>query len=167
MYDMQCLKFHTKCQDPVFCCERVSCFIVKLCPCVSRLAFQFLPLCVFPSIQCLTCPSSLHLYLIHLLVCQYVVFVLPHVFVSSFHVLPWCHPVFPTSAIPRVSLWFVSVFMFLEFSFDLYFAFVLHILKALFRCYFVFSPWDVFFVFFWGGWVVSFSFCERHSPFVP
>lgn len=58
-------------------------------------------LCVFPSFQCfsvpfpLTCPfpASLHLCLIPSLECLYIVFVLPRVFISSFRVLLWCHPV--------------------------------------------------------------------------
>ena len=73
----------------------ISCFILKPCPCVSLLAFQGL-LCVFPS-QCfsvhyLTCPfpTSLTSPVPDPLdsVSVYIVFVLPHVFVSSFSDVP-------------------------------------------------------------------------------
>ena len=53
-----CLKYLLRleiilgCHDPGFCCF-ISCFILKPCPCVSLLAFQF-PLCV--SLRYLTCP---------------------------------------------------------------------------------------------------------------
>lgn len=136
----KCVKISHKCQDPVFCCSRVCCFIVKMLPSCVPSCFSVPPSLCFS----LTCPSpaSLHLYLIHSLF-QYVVFVLNRVFGTSFRVFPWCRPVFPTSTISCVSLWYVSVFMLLESSFDLYSAFVLHILEALFCCYFVFCPWDL------------------------
>ena len=61
---------------------------------VLSVTFQFLPLCDFPSFQCFsapfTCPfpAAHQVYLSPLLVCLYVVFVLPHVFVCSFRFRP-------------------------------------------------------------------------------
>ena len=37
-------------------CSLISCFILKLCPHVPHVAFQFLPLCDFPSFQCFFVP---------------------------------------------------------------------------------------------------------------
>lgn len=90
----------------ISCCSWISCFILLLYPHVSRLAFHF----PYPSFSCLISPAphpltSMSVYSLcpPSCLCQF-----PSVFV---HVLRWCHPV-------------------LEFSFDLSFAFVLHILGA-------------------------------------
>ena len=76
---------------------------------VSSLAFQFL-LFIFPSLQCFSVPSVacgffFHLFLIRSLVCRYKVFVLPHVFISSFRLL------LSPSMFIRVRLCCLSVFL--------------------------------------------------------
>ena len=102
----------------------------------SSLTVVFPPSCVFTflSLAC-TFPD----------VSLYIVFVLPHVFVSLHCVHP-CSPamgsVFPSASAPvspSVFLWSVSFLLFHEFSFDLYFEIVQHFVEALFRCYLLLS----------------------------
>ena len=90
-----------------------------------------LPSLTFPS------PSSLHLHLIPSSVRVNIVFVLPHVFVSSFRLPPWCHsaftcvhlrryPVFPSRVLSSVSECLPVVcfcFLFLMFFFFICFFF--------------------------------------------
>ena len=96
---------HCVCHDPGSCCSCVSCFILTLYPCVcvwrfvpSSLWFSLLPVFSF------TCPfpSSPQLYLISLFMCLYIVFVLPHDFVSSICVRP-CFSHDATLCFPPVS----------------------------------------------------------------
>ena len=146
LYYIFCI-FRSKLSLSHFLCSCISCFIVKLCPHVSTSCFYVPPSMIFPPSSvfpflCFICPfpASLHLYLIPSLVCLYIVFVLPHIFVSLFRLSPWCHPVFPIHVMSSgVCPWYVSVVLFLVVLIDLYFAFVCILFQPLLLllCFFV------------------------------
>lgn len=47
----KCVKISHKCQDPVFCCSRVSCFIVKMLPSCVPSCFSVPPSVFFPHLS--------------------------------------------------------------------------------------------------------------------
>ena len=118
-------------------CSWIFVFYFDKCPQLSTLAFQLL-LCVFPSqyvsLNSLTCPfpSSLHLFLIPLLV---------SLFVPSWSAFSCIATLQSAPESPRVSCFGMFLILVSCLFFDLNFAFVCTLIK-LFSCYFVFWIFD-------------------------
>lgn len=119
----------------------VACFILKLCPCVSPLAFQlllfFIPSSQHCSVPSLTCsfPASVHLFPVPLLSvyapCSPSMSLSVHSVLFAYsvfvHVRWCCCSVFPAVSppvSPHVSPWCVSGFCSFCFYIDFYFVFV-------------------------------------------